>query len=81
MTPLPLASDGDDGDQVEAGVGDHVHAQPPGAVRDGGQDHAEDGQAGQLHPLAVGQAEEEPVDDHGQDDSGGTGAAGCPQRA
>ena len=44
-----------------------------------GQDHAEDGQARQLHQLAMGQAEEEPVDDHGQDDSGGTGAAGCPE--
>ena len=35
---------------------------------------------GQLHPFAVGEAEEEPVGDHGQDDSGGTGAAGRPQR-
>ena len=38
------------------------------------------GQSRQLHPFAVGQAEEEPVDDHGQDDAGGTGAAGRPQR-
>ena len=34
---------------------------------------------GQLYPLAVGQAEEQPVDDHGQDDSGDTGAADRPQ--
>src|SRR3984957_7904806 len=75
----PARRNGDDGDQDEGGMGDHVHAQAPGAVRDRGQDHAEDGQARQLHPFAVGQAEEQPVDDHGQDDSGGTGPAGRPQ--
>src|ERR1700689_2340915 len=66
----PARCNGDDGDQVETGVGDHVHAQTPRAVGDGGQDHAEGGQARQLYPLAVGQSEEQPVDDHGQDDSG-----------
>ena len=72
----PTERDGQDGHQVEGGVGHHVHAEAPGAIRDGGQHDAEDGQAGELDPLAVGEAEEEPVDDHRQDDSGGTGAAG-----
>src|SRR5271154_6885594 len=47
----PVGRNGDDGHQVEGGVGDHVHAQPSGAVRDGGEDHAERGQARQLHPF------------------------------
>src|SRR6202453_4438665 len=75
----PVRCNGDDGDQVEGGVGDHVHTQTPRAVGDRGQDHAEGGQARQLHPLAVGQAEKEPIDDHGQDDARDTSAAGCPQ--
>ena len=67
----PLGDQGQDGHGVEGGVGQEIHAQPPGPVRNGGQDHAEDGQARQLDPLAVGEAEEEAVDDDRQDDGGG----------
>ena len=49
-----------DGDQVEGGVGHHVHAQPPGAVRDEGQDHAEEGEPGELLELAVGRPNSRP---------------------
>ena len=71
-----LRGDGDDGHKVEAAVRHHVHPEASRPIRDDGEDDAEDGEAGQLDPLAVGQAEEQPVDDDGHDDSGGPRAAG-----
>ena len=56
--------------RLKDACGDHVHPETPGPVGDGGQDHPEQRQPGQLHPLAVGQAEQEPVDHDRQDDAG-----------
>ena len=48
----------------------------PRPVGDGGEGHPEERQPGQLHPFAVGQAEQQPVDDDGQDDARAPGPGG-----
>src|ERR1035437_616196 len=52
--------------QVEGGVRDHIHAQPPGPVRDERQDDPEGGQPRELQRLRVGEAKQDPGDDDGQ---------------
>src|SRR3974390_823069 len=59
--PQPDGGGGDDrgkGHQVEGGGRDHVHAETPGAVRDGSENDPEDRQAEQLERFGVCQAEE-----------------------